>query len=183
MAKKKVFDQIESEHRSFIERQHIFFVATAASEGRVNVAPKGMDTLRVVDPNRIIWLNLTGAENETAAHLLEMPRMTLMWCSFDRSPLILRAYGDAVAVYPRDAAWRELSTLFSSLPGTRQLLDLRVNMVLTSCGYGVPLFEFVDQRDTLRRWAETKGEEGVRTYWKERNQRSLDHKPTGLLSA
>ena len=178
---KKIFEQIESEHRSFIERQHIFFVATAASEGRVNVAPKGMDTLRVFDPNRIIWLNLTGAENETAAHLMEMPRMTLMWCSFDRNPLILRAYGDAVAVHPRDAAWRELITLFPSIPGARQVLDLHVNMVLTSCGFGVPLFEFVGQRDTLIRWAEKKGEEGVRTHWKERNQWSLDHQPTGLL--
>lgn len=180
---KTIFDHIEIEHRSFVARQHIFFVATAASEGRVNLAPKGMDTLRVVDPNRIIWLDLTGAENETAAHLLEIPRMTLMWCSFDGSPLVLRAYGEAVAVHPRDAAWRELIPLFPSLPGTRQLLDLRVTMVLTSCGYGVPLFEFVRQRDTLRRWAETKGEEGVRTHWKERNQWSLDHKPTGLLSA
>jgi hypothetical protein len=180
---KNMFDQIESEHRSFIERQNIFFVATAAGEGRVNIAPKGMDTLRVVDPNRIVWLDLTGAENETAAHLLEIPRMTLMWCSFDRNPLVLRAYGDAAAVHPRDDAWRELIPLFPALPGTRQLLDLHVQTVLTSCGYGVPLFEFVGQRDTLRRWAETKGEEGVRTHWKERNQWSLDHKPTGLLSA
>ena len=180
---KKLFDQLETEHRTFIERQHIFFVATAASEGRVNVAPKGMDTLRVVDPHRIVWLDLTGAENETPAHLLEVPRMTLMWCSFDRNPLVLRAYGDAVAVHPRDAAWRELIPLFPPLPGTRQLVDLHVNMVLTSCGFGVPLFEFVGQRDTLRRWAETKGEDGVRTFWKKRNQWSLDHKPTGLLSS
>ena len=180
---KKLFEQIESEHRSFIERQHIFFVATAASDGRVNLAPKGMDTLRVVASNRIIWLDLTGAENETAAHLLENPRMTLMWCSFDRGPLILRAYGEALAVHPRNAAWHELIALFPALPGTRQLLDLHVSTVLTSCGYGVPLFEFIGQRDTLRRWAETKGEDGVRAHWKERNQWSFDHKPTGLLSA
>jgi Pyridoxamine 5'-phosphate oxidase len=178
----KIFEQIESEPRSFIERQHIFFVATAAREGRVNVAPKGMDTLRVVGPNRIIWLNLTGAENETAAHLAEVPRMTLMWCSFDRHPLILRAYGDAVAVHRRDAAWRELIALFPPLPGARQIFDLHVNMALRSCGFGVPLFEFVGQRDTLIRWADNKGEEGLRTFWQERNQWSLDHKPTGLLS-
>jgi hypothetical protein len=180
---KKLFDQLETEHRTFIERQHIFFVATAASEGRVNVAPKGMDTLRIIDRDRIIWLDLTGAENETAAHLLEVPRMTLMWCSFDRNPLVLRAYGDAVAVRPRDTAWRELISLFPSLSGTRQLVDLHVNMVLMSCGFGVPLFEFLGQRDTLTRWAETKGEDGVGTFWKERNQWSLDHKPTGLLSS
>jgi hypothetical protein len=175
------FVQIETEHQRFIERQKIFFVATAAKEGRVNVAAKGMDTLRVVDPNRIVWLNLTGAENETAAHLADTPRMTLMWCSFDRNPLVLRAYGDAVAMHPRDAAWGELITLFQTIPGARQILDLHVNMVLTSCGFGVPLFEFSGQRDTLIRWAEKKGEEGLMTFWKERNQLSLDNKPTGLL--
>jgi hypothetical protein len=175
------FEQIDGEHQSFIERQKIFFVATAAREGRVNVAPKGMDTLRVLSPSRIIWLNLTGTENETAAHLADTPRMTLMWCSFDRNPLILRAYGGAVSIHPRDTAWRELITLFPTIPGTRQILDLHVNMVLTSCGFGVPLFEFSGQRDTLIRWAETKGEEGLMRFWKERNQLSLDNKPTGLL--
>jgi hypothetical protein len=109
--------------------------------------------------------------------------MTLMWCSFYRNPLILRAYGHAVAVHPRDAAWHELISLFPLHPGTRQLLDLHVNTVLTSCGYGVPLFEFVGHRDTLKRWAEAKGEEGVRTHLMESNQWSLDHKPTGVLSA
>ena len=179
---KRIFEQIEGEHRNFIERQQIFFVATAAREGRVNVAPKGMDTLRVVGPNRIIWLNLTGGENETAAHLADMSRMTLMWCSFDRNPFILRAYGDAVAIHPRDTSWREIITLFPTIPGARQILDLHVNMVLTSCGFGVPLFEFSGQRDTLIRWAERKGEEGLMTFWKERNQLSLDNQPTGLLS-
>jgi hypothetical protein len=124
-----------------------------------------METLRVVGPDRIMWLNLTGAKNETAAHLTEMPRMTLIWCSFDRSRLILRAYGDAVAVHPRDAAWCELMALFPPLPGARQIFDLHVNMVLRSCGFGVPLFEFVGQRDTLIRWADNKGEEGLRTFW------------------
>lgn len=176
------FEQIQSKHQSFIERQQMFFVATAAREGRVNVSPKGMDSLRVVDPNRIIWLNLTGAENETAAHLLETPRMTLMWCSFDREPLILRVYGDAVAVHQRDTAWNELNSLFPPTPGARQILDLRVDLVLTSCGFGVPLFDFIGERDTLRRWAETAGEEGLTKWWKERNLRSIDDKPTGLYS-
>ena len=175
------FAQIQTEHQRFIERQKIFFVATAAKEGRVNVAAKGMDTLRVVDPNRIVWLNLTGAENETAAHLADAARMTLMWCSFDRNPLVLRAYGDAVATHLRDAGWGELIALFPTIPGARQILDLHVNMVLTSCGFGVPLFEFSGQRDTLIRWADKKGEEGLMTFWKERNQLSLDNKPTGLL--
>jgi hypothetical protein len=176
------FGSLNDEHHHFIERQHIFFVATAARAGKVNLAPKGMDSLRVIDPNRIIWLNLTGAENETAAHLADSPRMTLMWCSFDRTPYILRAYGDAVAIHQRDIAWDELSALFPPLPGARQILDLQINLVLKSCGFGVSLFDFVGQRDTLIQWADRKGEEGLMTHWKERNQWSLDDKPTGLLS-
>jgi len=174
------FTLIDKEHRAFIEQQQIFFVATAAREGRVNVAPKGMDSLRVLGPNRIVWLNLTGAENETAAHLLDSPRMTLMWCSFEPNPLILRAYGDAVAVHPRDGAWEQLYGLFPSTPGARQILDLNVNMVLTSCGFGVPLFEFVGQRETLNKWAGKKGEEGLKQYWAEYNHLSLDGEPTGI---
>jgi predicted pyridoxine 5'-phosphate oxidase superfamily flavin-nucleotide-binding protein len=180
MAKKR-FDGIEQNHREFIEAQHMFFVATAAPTGRVNMAPKGQDTLRVMTPNRIVWLNLTGSENETAAHLRETPRMTLMWCSFERNPLILRVYGDASIVHPRDITWGELARLFPELPGARQIIDLRVDMVLTSCGFGVPLYDFIAQRETLAKWAGSKGVEGVRAYWAERNVESLDGKPTGIL--
>ena len=176
------FDSLNDQHQDFINRQHLFFVATAAREGKVNLAPKGMDSLRVIGPNRIIWLNLTGAENETAAHLADTPRMTLMWCSFEQTPYILRVYGDATSIHQRDAAWDELSSLFPPLPGARQILDLQVNLVLKSCGFGVPLFEFVGQRDTLNQWAENKGAAGLMTHWKERNQWSLDGQPTGLLS-
>jgi len=174
------FTQIDDVHREFIEKQHIFFVATAAREGKVNVAPKGMDTLKVLGPNRIVWLSLTGGENESAAHLLDNPRMTLMWCSFDHNPLIYRAYGNATVVHPRNSAWKELSQLFPPLPGARQILDLDVDMALTSCGFGVPLFEYSGQRDTLIKWADKKGEKGLREFWKEYNLLSLDGKPTGL---
>ncbi|MBW7470855.1 pyridoxamine 5'-phosphate oxidase family protein [Marinobacter sp. F4218] len=159
----------------------MFFVATAAHEGRVNIAPKGMDSLRVLGPNRIVWLNLTGAENETAAHLLENPRMTLMWCSFDRKPLILRAYGKATSVHPRNSEWDELYRLFPDTPGLRQIHDLSVDLVLTSCGYGVPLYDFIGQRKTLIKWADRLGSEGMREYQEENNTLSLDGKPTGLL--
>lgn len=175
------FTEITEEHRCFIEHQQMYFVATAAPEGRVNVAPKGMDSLRVLGPNRIVWLNLTGAENETAAHLLESRRMTLMWCSFDRQPLILRTYGEVVSIHPRDEDWGALYSLFPTTPGARQILDVHVDMVLTSCGFGVPRFEFLGQRETLNKWAEKKGNEGMKQYWAEANARSLDDKPTGIF--
>lgn len=175
------FAQMEDVHREFIENQHIFFVATAAKEGRVNLSPKGMNTLRVLGPNRVVWLNLTGAENETAAHLADSSRMSLMWCSFDRNPLILRVYGNATAIHPRDGDWKDLSRLFPSLPGARQILDVAVDMALTSCGFGVPLFEHKGQRDTLIKWAEKKGKNGLSEFWKEYNDVSLDGKPTGIV--
>jgi hypothetical protein len=175
------FTRIEERLRSLIEEQKVFFVGTAAPYGRVNIAPKGMETLRVMAPNRIVWLNLTGAENETAAHLAESPRMTIMWCSFATKPMILRVYGNASMVHSRDDAWDELAALFPPMPGARQIFDLDVNFVLTSCGFGVPLFEFVGERDTLRRWAQQKGEEGLQKYWAECNQFSIDGKPTSIF--
>jgi hypothetical protein len=113
------FAEINERFLEFIERQKIFFVGQR--DGRVNIAPKGMDTLRVLGPQRIVWLNLTGGENESAAHLRETPRMTLMWCAFDGSPMILRAYGNATVIHPRDPGWDELALLFPSLSGARQI--------------------------------------------------------------
>ncbi len=175
------FERIEPQHRAFIEAQKMFFVATAAPRGRVNLAPKGMQTLHVMAANRIVWLNLTGAENETAAHLLESPRMTMMWCSFERRPMILRVYGEATMLHPRDDAWAALAGLFPPLPGARQILDLEVDFVLTSCGFGVPLYDFVGERDTLRCWAAQKGTEGLKGHWAEYNRFSIDEKPTSIL--
>ena len=172
--------QVDERLQHFVEAQKMFFVATAAPCGRVNLAPKGMDTLRLVATNRIVWLNLTGAENETAAHLLESSRMTSMWCSFDHKPMILRVYGEATIIHPRDDSWDDLAGLFPRIPGARQILDLEVNFVLTSCGFGVPLYEFVGHRDTLHRWAESKGEEGLNHVWRNYNNVSLDRKPTGI---
>ena len=160
----------------------MFFAATAAAEGRVNMAPKDSASLRVMGANRIVWLNLTGAENETGAHLALSPRMTLMWCSFTKRPMILRAYGSAKLIHHRDAAWPELIGLFEPRNGARQIIDLTVDLVLKSCGFGVPLYDFVGERDTLRRWEETKGEQGVHQHWRERNLVSIDGTPTQLLS-
>ena len=176
------FKYLEDGLREFIEAQRVFFVGTAAPEGRVNVSAKGMDTLRVLGRNRIVWLNLTGSENETAAHLLESSRMTLMWCSFETRTLVLRAYGAAKVFHPRANEWSDLIALFPRLPGSRQVVDLNVDLVLTSCGFGIPLFNYVGQRETLQKWGERKGPEGVREFWEKRNQMSIDGRPTHLFS-
>jgi len=166
----------------FIRCQKIFFVGTAAADGRVNVSPKGMDTLRVIAPDRIVWLNLTGSGNETAAHLRENDRITLMFCSFADEPLILRVYGHARACHPHDAEWENLTALFPPIPGVRQIVDVTIDLVQTSCGFGVPLLEFVAGRDDLENWVAKKGPEGIRQYWRDRNRISLDGKPTGVVA-
>jgi hypothetical protein len=178
---KNHYDKIEDWHQAFIEEQHMFFVATAAPDGRVNMAPKDALSLRVMGPNRIVWVNLTGAENETGAHLAESSRMTLMWCAFGKKPMILRAYGNADLIHRRDRLWPDLIGLFPTRQGSRQIIDLTVDLVLKSCGFGVPLYDFVAHRDTLPFWEERQGEEGISQFWADRNQFSIDGRPTGLL--
>lgn len=172
------YRQISPKIQQFIENQKIFFVATATADGRINLSPKGMDSLRVVNANRLIWLNLTGSGNETAAHVQENPRMTLMFTSFDEKPLILRIYGSAKVIHDDHQDWQLLFPLFPSQPGARQIFDLKVDLVQTSCGTAVPYYEFVGERKHLNIWAEKKGEEGIKTYWKEKNHVSIDGKPT-----
>ena len=166
----------------FIQQQKIFFVATAAAEGRINISPKGMDTLRIMNKNQIIWLNLTGSGNETAAHLLENQRLTMMFGSFATDPLILRVYGHAQVFHPRDSAWNTLISLFPVRVGARQLIDMQIDLVQTSCGMAVPYLEFKSERLQLQQWAEGKGEVGIKKYWEEKNQVNLDQKPTFILS-
>jgi len=178
------YTEIPEKQIEFIRHQKIFFVGTAGGDDtRVNVSPKGMDSLRVLRPNRVIWLNTTGSGNETAAHLRENRRMTIMFCAFDGPPLILRLYGRASAVHPRDAAWTELFAWFDPLPGARQIFDLTVELVQTSCGMAVPNYAYDADRTLLRDWAEKKGADGIADYWAEKNQVSLDGKPTGILTA
>ncbi|MCB0551074.1 MAG: pyridoxamine 5'-phosphate oxidase family protein [Phaeodactylibacter sp.] len=166
--------------KSFIEQQQLFFVATAGVDGKINVSPKGLNSLKILDANRVLWLNLTGSGNETAAHILEQNRMTLLFCSFDRNPMILRLYGTARFYQPGDVHWDTLIQHFPGFPGARQLFDVSVDLVQTSCGFGVPLYQFEGQRDVLVKWAKNKGEEGIRAYQEEKNRLSLDGKPTGI---
>jgi hypothetical protein len=177
----RFYPQLDDSHRAFIAAQHVFFTATAAAAGRINLSPKGMDSLRVLDPKRVAYLDLTGSGNETAAHLRHDGRITLMFCSFDAAPLILRLYGRGRAVRRQDAAWAELRRHFPELPGERQLIVLDVDAVQTSCGYAVPLFDYRGERDTLARWAEKKGAAGLVDYWRDKNTVSIDGLPTGLL--
>ena len=174
------FPRIDPAHRKFIEKQHIFFVGSAAATGRVNISPKGMESLRVLDQNRIIWRNLTGSGNETAGHLAEANRITLMWAGFEARPLILRAYGTARVVQPDAPDWYEMVGLFDAPLGARQVFDVAIELVQTSCGYGVPFFDYTGERDTLARWAEDKGPEGIRAYWREKNRATIDGFPTGI---
>lgn len=178
----KQYKYINEQQQTFIQKQKLFFVGTAGAAGRVNVSPKGMDSLRVLGPNRVVWLSVTGSGNETAAHLAETNRMTVMFCSFEGAPTILRLYGTARAIYPRDVDWAELIEQFPALPGTRQLFDLSVDLVQTSCGYAVPLFDYVGDRDALNKWANKKGPEGIEAYQKEKNQVSIDGQPTFLFA-
>jgi len=171
------FTAINDRHRDFIARQQVFFVATATADSRINLSPKGLNSLRVLAPSRVIWLNLTGSGNETAAHLPQDDRMTVMFCAFEGPPLILRLYGHARMVLTSDEAWAELYDHFDPLPGARQIFDMEVDLVHTSCGFGVPLYDFVGERPLLNRWAEKKGEEGIRNYWREKNAISLDGEP------
>ena len=177
----KQFDTITDDHRQFIEAQHMFFCGSAAVDGRVNVSPKGMDSLAVMGPNRIIWRNLTGSGNETAGHLKSVNRMTLMWCGFEARPLILRAYGTARTLHPRDAEFEALNAPFPPSDGARQIYDMTVDMMQTSCGYAVPQFDFTADREILTAWTEHKGPDGIAAYWEEKNQQTLDGRPTDIL--
>lgn len=177
----KQFDQISEELQGFIHRQHLFFVGTAAEDGRVNVSPKGMDSLRVTSPNTVIWVNLTGSGNETAAHLLRVNRLTLMFCSFEGKPLILRLYGHAKMHHRGEPGFRQYIQLFPDLPGARQVVEVTVEMVQTSCGYAVPFMDFREERTQLNQWAEKQGEERLVQYRQKKNVQSIDGFETGLL--
>lgn len=178
----KFSDSIGDAHADFIRSQAVFFVATAAPGGRINLSPKGLDgTLALLGPNRVAFLNLTGSGNETAAHLLADGRITLMFCAFTGEPKVLRLYGRGRAVHRHDPDWAEFDRLFPSYPAKRQVVVVEVESVNSSCGFGVPLMDLVGQRTLLPAWAERKGPEGIARYWKDRNAVSFDGLPTGVL--
>jgi hypothetical protein len=179
------FPAIEAKHRDFIERQHVFFVASAAAAARVNVSPKGLDALRILGPKRVVYLDRTGSGNETAAHMLADGRLTFMFCAFEGPPLILRLYGRGRVIRRgSDEYARLLAMHFDGREpvATRQMVSLDIDLVQTSCGYGVPNYEYGGERPSLDNWATAKGEAGIEAYWHEKNERSIDGLPTGLFA-
>lgn len=174
------YSEISDKLKQFIEDQKIFFIGTATTDSRVNISPKGMDSLRVLDKNRVVWLNVTGSGNETSAHIQENPRMTIMFTSFEGSPMILRLYGNAKVIHKNDSEWNKLYSLFNPIPGARQIFDLTIDLVQTSCGMAVPVFDYVKDRELLKDWALKKGDNGIKDYWLEKNQISLDGNPTHI---
>ncbi len=174
----EVFDRIGDDLAAFIAEQPLFFVASAPlAGGHVNLSPKGLDTLRVIDPVTVAYLDMTGSGNETSAHTAENGRLTMMFCSFGARTMILRLYGNARTVLPEDEEFARLRPRFPELPGARQIIVLDVDRVQTSCGYAVPRMDNPRQRDTLVRWAENKGPDGIDEYQQRKNVVSIDGLP------
>jgi Pyridoxamine 5'-phosphate oxidase len=176
----KLYDAIDDELTGFIARQHVFFVATAplAGDGFVNLSPKGYDTLRVLGPRTLGYLDLFGSGVETIAHARENGRIVLLFCAFDGPPRILRIHGRAEAIEPGDGEFAALRAHFGPpRPGERAILRVEATRIATSCGYAVPLYEFVGDRPQLDAWADHKGSEGLHDYAEKKNATSLDGLP------
>ena len=178
------FNFIEVKHQSFIEQQKMFFVATApvGADGHINLSPKGMDSFRVLTPNKVAYLDLVGSGNETSAHILENGRITFMFCAYDGPPNILRLYGKGRTVLPKHEEWTALAANFITPLGTRQIIVADIDMVQTSCGYSVPLFTYKGERNHADKWAQNKGKDGLEKYMKDKNQVSMDGLPTALTT-
>jgi hypothetical protein len=180
----KEHNQITPEHRAFIEDQKIFFVCTSplSAEGHINLSPKGFDCFRVLSHTMVGYLDIIGSGNETSAHLLENGRITFMFCAFDGPPKILRLYGKGRTVLPGDAEWDEFSNHFTILPATRQIIIADLFKVKSSCGFGIPIYDYKEERDHAFKWAEKKGEDGLEEYKREKNMISIDGLPAPIAT-
>ena len=178
----KLLTSITHHHKDFIESQHLFFVGTAPlhAEGHINLSPKGLDSFRILSPSCVAYMDIIGSGNETSAHILENGRITFMFCAFGGPPNILRLYGKGHTVLPGDAEWPELSSHFTLLPSTRQIIVGDIFNVQTSCGFGVPYYEYTGEREHSHQWADKKGAEGLEEYMREKNLVSLDGLPTAM---
>jgi hypothetical protein len=178
----KQFTALLPEHEEFIAKQRIFFVGSAplSEEGHVNLSPKGYDSFRILSANRVAYLDLTGSGNETSAHIRENGRITVMFCAFEGAPNILRLYGTGNVVLPGTPEWESLYPLFEPIPGARQIITVDFDKVQTSCGFAIPFMTYTGERETLQRWSAQKGEDGLKSYWQEKNTRSIDGMPTPL---
>ncbi len=173
-------ESLSPELINFIQAQPIYFTASAAANTRINLSPKGIDTFRVIDPNLVGYLDLTGSGNETSAHIMADGRLTIMFCSFGDKPLILRLYGQGKVIRPNHQEWNGWEALFPHYPGERQIILLQIESLQTSCGFGVPRMETIEQRTMLTDWAAKKGPEGIVTYQRQKNSKSIDGLPTSI---
>ena len=155
----KIFMEIDDSLRAFVQRQHVFFVATAPTsiDGHVNCSPKGLDSLRVLGPTTVAYLDYTGSGAETIAHVRENGRIVIMFCAFEGPPKIVRFHGKGEVVERHDAAFEELIRLFNPNPGVRSIIRVELDRISDSCGFGVPRMEFQEDRTQLRLSAERKG--------------------------
>ena len=178
----KFYESITPAHQQFIEKQHLFFVGTAplSNEGHVNLSPKGLDCFRLLSANKCAYMDLVSSGNETSAHTLENGRITIMFCSFEGAPNILRLYGKGFTILPGSAEWNEYAPHFTIYPSTRQIIVAEINKVQTSCGFGVPLYSYEGERSIHFDWAGKKGKAGLENYVKEKNLQSMDGLPTQL---
>ena len=172
----KLYEAITPELSAWIAQQHMFFVATAplAANGHVNCSPKGLDTLRILGPTQVAYLDLTGSGSETIAHVRENGRIVFMFCAFSGPPNIVRLHGRAKIVTPASGEWPSLCALFPPQRGVRTIVLADIARVSDSCGYAVPKFDYVEERQALVRWAENKGNEGLREYREQNNTQSID---------
>src|SRR4051812_32398641 len=172
----KVYERLDDRLAAFIGRQHVFFVGTAPTEpdGHLNVSPKGLDTFRILGPNSVAYLDLTGSGIETVAHLRQNGRVTIMFCAFEGRPLVVRLHGRGLVVEPGDSEWDTLISHFPEYPGVRSVVVVDVERVADSCGYAVPLYEYKGERSQLIAYAERKGPEGMEQYKAEKNRASID---------
>jgi len=176
------FARIEPEHRAFIERQKIFSVESAPPKGRINVSPKGLSSFRVLGESDVAYLDCTGSGSETRAHLTasDDKRLTIMFCAFDGAPMILRLYGQARSLMRGTPEYSDLVPDFEDMAGARQIVRLSVDLVQTSCGMGVPLFDYRQERGSLVRYWTAQGVNNLRKYWGLKNMKSIDGLPTGF---
>jgi len=179
----KLAETVEAHFREIIEAQHVFFVATAppGPDGHVNLSPKGCDTLRILDPQTVAWLDLHGSGIETVSHLRADGRITLMFCRFEGPPKIVRIHGRGEAVEPEDPRFPALRARLPKSSAVRSVIVVHVERVSDSCGYGVPLYAYQGERSQLAEWSERKGPDGLRDYREAENARSIDGLP-GLRS-
>ncbi|MDO8288374.1 MAG: pyridoxamine 5'-phosphate oxidase family protein [Parvibaculum sp.] len=179
----KQFPALDKAQTDFIERQHMFFTASAAATGHINLSPKGLDGLRVIGPNAVVYMDHTGSGNETAALLKQDGRLTIMFCAFDGVPMILRLYGRGTLLKKGSTDYNSLlASAFNGVEptGARHMIRLDFDLVQTSCGMGVPLYDYKEERASLTRWADAQGQDGLETYRRQKNMISLDGWSTGL---